>query len=105
MPLISPDYFAHRWPNLYNEKRIWYVGFFAIDPIHRGSGIFEKVIAHMWAKVLDCRGIAVLDICRRNDDVGLPASIQKVLLSLTPALQASRIDEQTFWLYEAEGAG
>src|SRR5690348_4815073 len=42
MPLISPEYFAHRWPQLYAEARIWYLGFFAIDPQLRGSGLFEE---------------------------------------------------------------
>jgi GNAT superfamily N-acetyltransferase len=104
IPLISPDYFAHRWPDLYAGKRIWYIGFFAIDPGSRGKGIFEWVISHMWDRVRDSRGIALLDICRRNAQVGLPDAIHNVLLSLTPEMRASRIDEQTYWLYEPEGS-
>lgn len=102
MPLISPDYFAHRWAELYAGRRIWYIGFFAIDPACRGSGIFEWVIAHMWEQVLESRGIALLDICRRNENLGLPQGIHQVLLSLTPGTRASRADEQTFWLYEPD---
>jgi hypothetical protein len=100
MPLISPDYFAHHWPQLYKEHRIWYIGFFVIDPKHRRSGIFERVIAHMWQQVVHSRGIALLDIARRNEEVGLPDGIQRVLLSLSPGMQATRLDEQTYWLYE-----
>jgi len=100
MPLISPDYFAHRWPDLYAEGRIWYIGFFAIDPERRGYGVFESVIAHMWQQVLDSKGLALLDICRRNDEVGLPKAIHQVLQSLTPETAATRVDEQTYWLYD-----
>jgi hypothetical protein len=100
MPLISPDYFAHRWPTLYSGRRIWYIGFFGIDPGHRGSGFFEEVIAHMWRIVLDSDGIAVLDICRRNAELGLPTAIHATLASLTVGARATTIDEQTYWLYE-----
>ena len=100
MPLISPDFFAHRWPQLYEDHRIWYIGFFLVDPEHRSSGIFERVIAHMWRQVVESRGIALLDIARRNEQIGLPDGIHRVLQSLTPGMQATRLDEQTYWLYE-----
>lgn len=100
MPLISPDYFAHRWPDLYEARSIWYIGFFVIDPAHRGSGIFERVIDHMWRQVVESSGIAMLDICRRNERIGLANAIHAVLESLTPGMRASREDEQTYWLYE-----
>jgi hypothetical protein len=100
MPLISPEYFRHHWPDLYAERRIWYLGFFAVDPDHRGSGMFEEVIAALWQRVLDTDGIAVLDICRRNEKIGLSAAIHQTLLSLTEDMRATRLDEQTYWLYE-----
>ena len=100
MPLISPDFFAHHWPELYSGRRIWYIGFFAVDPERRGGGIFEEVIGHMWNTVVATGGIAMLDICRRNEKLGLPAAIHQTLLSLTPEMTASRVDEQTYWLYE-----
>jgi len=100
MPLISPEYFAHRWPDLYKARSIWYVGFFVIDPAHRGSGVFELVIDHMWRLVVESGGIAMLDICRRNERIGLAKAIHSVLESLTPGMRASRADEQTYWLYE-----
>ncbi|MFV2012729.1 GNAT family N-acetyltransferase [Micromonospora sp. LOL_027] len=100
MPLISPDYFAHRWPDLYAQRRIWYIGFFAVHPQYRGSGIFESVIADMWQRVQDSDGVAALDICRRNDQIGLGRAIHQTLGTLTEGARATRLDEQTFWLYE-----
>jgi len=100
MPLISPEYFAHRWPERYGAHSIWYIGFFVIDPDHRSSGIFEWVIEHMWRQVVDSDGIAMLDISRRNERIGLADGIHAVLESLTPGMRASREDEQTYWLYE-----
>jgi GNAT superfamily N-acetyltransferase len=99
MPLISPEFFARRWPDLYEARRIWYLGFFAIHPDHRGTGIFEVVIENMWQVVLAGQGIALLDICRRNEKLGLPQAIGHTLQSLSPGATASRIDEQAYWLY------
>jgi hypothetical protein len=99
VPLVSLEFFEHRWPELYSGQRIWYIGFFAIDPDHRGSGVFEQVIAHMWRAVTESDGIAMLDICRRNDRLGLPTAIHQTLLSLTPEMTATTVDEQTYWLY------
>ena len=100
IPLISPEYFAHRWPQRYDARSIWYIGFFVIEPGRRGSGIFERVIEHMWRRVVASDGIAMLDISRRNEQVGLADAIHAVLESLTPGMRASREDEQTYWLYE-----
>jgi hypothetical protein len=101
MPLISPEYFAARWPDLYATRRIWYLGFFAIRPQLRGSGVFETVIEDMWQVVLAGQGIAALDICRRNEKFGLPQAIEKTLDAVSPGVTASRIDEQAYWVYTA----
>jgi len=51
MPLVSPEFFAHRWPDQYARHQVWYLGFFAIHEEYRSTGIFETVIAQMWAHV------------------------------------------------------
>jgi hypothetical protein len=104
MSFLSPDYFEHRWPSLYSGQRIWYIGFFAIDPGHRGAGIFEEVIAHMWQTVIQDDGVAFLDICGRNEELGLSRAIAHTLEALMPGMRMSRMDTQTYWLYEPPAA-
>jgi hypothetical protein len=104
MSFISLDYFEHRWPSLYSGQRIWYIGFFAIDPRHRGAGIFEEVIAHMWQTVIEADGVAFLDICGRNEELGLSGAIQHTLEGLMPGMRTSQLDTQTYWLYEPPAA-
>lgn len=101
MPLISPEYFAHRWPDLFATRRIWYLGFFAIRPEHRSTGVFEMVIEDMWQVVQAGQGIAALDICRRNEKLGLAQAIEKTLAAVSPGVTASRVDEQAYWVYTA----
>jgi hypothetical protein len=98
-PLISLEFFAHRWPDLYKQGRIWYLGFFAVDQAYRGSGIFESVIAQMWAPIKASGGMAVLDICAYNAAMGLPQAITRTLRDLSGDMVAAEVDAQTYWAF------
>jgi hypothetical protein len=100
MPLISPDYFAARWPDRYAERRIWYLGFVAIAAAHRRSGVFEAMIERMWRVVRANAGIAALDLCARNESRQLDGAITRTLTALTPDVVATRLDTQAFWSWE-----
>ena len=99
MPLISPEYFAARWPEFCQQGRVWYLGFFAIDEAYRSSGIFEAVIAQMWAPIQAAGGVAALDICAFNAAIGLPKAITRTLQDLTPDVVANQADVQTYWVF------
>ncbi|GAA4701636.1 hypothetical protein [Phytohabitans rumicis] len=105
MHLISPDYFRHRWPEHYAERRIWYVGFNAIHPDYRGSGIFELIIEAMHKFIAQHPPSVVgLDFCRRNEETyHLPQAIHAVLAQLD-AVQSHRADTQAYWCYELPAA-
>jgi hypothetical protein len=105
MPLISPEYFEYHWPELFRTHRIYYLGFFAIEPDRRGGALFHEVIATMWDQVVAVGGIAVLDMSRRNVDLGLARAIQQTLTGLTPGTAATRLDEQSYWMYEPPAPG
>jgi hypothetical protein len=100
MPLISPDYFRRRWPDRFAESRIWYIGFMAVHPGYRNSGVFERVVEEMYQVIAASHGVGVVDICRRNDELGLPQAVHEVLDNLTGNVRRERLDEQTYWLYE-----
>ncbi|GIF76340.1 hypothetical protein [Asanoa siamensis] len=100
MPLISPDYFAHRWPDHYAEHRVWYLGFLAIADSQRGSGVFETMIERMWRIVRANAGIAAMDICARNEARHLDGAITRTLTALTPDVVPTRLDTQAFWCWE-----
>ena len=101
MPLISPEYFEHRWPKLYAERRIWYWWFAAVHPDARGTGIFEHLVAAMFGTAADDRGVVALDMCRRNaDEVGLAAHMDSLLGRLSGSVRTERMDEESYWLFE-----
>ncbi|WP_051368032.1 hypothetical protein [Hamadaea tsunoensis] len=100
MPLVSPEFFAHRWPDQYARHQVWYLGFFAIHEEYRSTGIFETVIAQMWAHVQAGGGVAALDVCGVNAQLGLPQAITRTLRELSPEVLAGQVDTQTYWAFE-----
>jgi hypothetical protein len=101
-PLISPDYFRHRWPALYARQQVWYVGFYAVRPEHRGSGLFAALIEEM-VKII-APGVAVVDFCAYNEDViHLPRFVLGVLEDLGD-VRTQRLDTQAYWSYEFPAA-
>jgi hypothetical protein len=105
VPLISPEYFERRWPEHYAERRIWYVGFMAIDRELRPSNAFVELIEAMYLVAVTQNGIVALDMCRFNDEVKhLSRVVPLVVRRLAGETRAERMDEQSYWLYEFPAA-
>lgn len=100
IPLISPDYFAHRWPERYRQRRIWYVGFVAVEPDYQGTGVFADIVGAMCRLVAEAGGVAALDVSRTAEKVyGLPAAIARLNDTFASGGEHERIDEQSYWAY------
>jgi ribosomal protein S18 acetylase RimI-like enzyme len=101
MPLISPDFFRRRWPAHFAEGRIWYIGFVAVHPDYRGTGVFDRVVEEMCRVVSAEHGVAAMDICRRNEEVyRLPQAIHRLLQEYSGNVHSQRFDAQSYWCYE-----
>lgn len=105
VPLIAPEYFARRWPQQYEQRRIWYIGFVAVAPHARNLGAFAEVFAEFYQIADAVDGLVAMDICTFNEDVRhLPRAIALRLSALsTGRSRAERIDQQSFWLYDMRG--
>ena len=68
MPLIAPEYFERRWPDLYAQHKIWYCGFVAVAEDARSTRAFAELVEAMYRTATDRNGIIALDFCRYNDD-------------------------------------
>jgi hypothetical protein len=101
LPLISPPYFEHHWPEHYAAKRIWYIGFVAVSPVAQGREAFAQLVEQMYLVAVTQNGLVGLDICSYNDDVRRMSRIFKLMVSRNcETMKFSRIDQQSFWLYE-----
>jgi hypothetical protein len=102
-PLISPAYFARRWPVQYAAKTIWYCGFVAVDVAARGiaSGTYMEMIAAMYRQAEAGQGIIMLDFCTHNENKRrMRMSIDRALTRLSDGqVGVVQADQQTFMAY------
>lgn len=101
VPLISPEFYEHRWPILYAEQRIWYVGFLAIDPDYHGTGVLAQVIGSICEVIPDRGGVVAADICTFNEErLLLPDTFARLAATFIRPPAKLRLDSQTYWGYE-----
>ena len=105
LPLLSPDFFASRWPDLYAQRRIVYCLFVGVQSGPAGKGVFVALQREMYKQVEAVRGMVVLDICTYNEDeLGLPRAIESILKPIAGDATATRLDSQSYWAYEFPAA-
>jgi hypothetical protein len=105
VPLIAPQYFERRWPQLYAERRIWYCGFVAVHPNSRAANAFAEMVEAMYLVAHAQSGIIALDMCRYNDQKRrLSRVIPLMLHRLSGEVRTERMDDQSYWLYEFPAA-
>jgi hypothetical protein len=101
VPLIAPEYFARHWPEHYAARKIWYIGFVAVDSAARGRHVFGPLVQEMYLVAATQNGLVGLDVCNYNDDVLNMTRIFRSMVSrLSDNMRFQRIDQQSFWLYE-----
>jgi hypothetical protein len=106
MTLVSPEYFEHRWPEAYRDGKIWYIGFTAVHPHAHGTGAFAEIVSQMTKIVSKVDGVAVVDICRRNDEVfKFPTAIARLIRSHAPHMRDHNLDAQTYYAYDFARVG
>lgn len=100
-PLVSPRYFARRWPEHYARRAIFYIGFICAV----GNGLlYRDLITAMYPPVIEADGIAVMDFCAHNIDTHrMPQRTHALLRRVNPAAQSGAIDAQTFWAVRFDG--
>lgn len=102
-PLISPQFFARRWPEHYARRAIWYAGFVGVLPQHAYG--FRELVTTMYTHIISNNGIAVMDCCTYNmTQRRLPAVTLKLLGWLNPAADMEIADTQTFVAYRFDQA-
>jgi hypothetical protein len=106
LSFVSLEFFAHRWPEHYAQRRILYCLFVGVHPGPPGKGLFVALQDEMYRRqIAAVDGIAVLDICAHNEgELRLPWLIESIMVKLAGAARVSRLDTQSYWLYEFPAA-
>ncbi|MEV0897417.1 hypothetical protein [Actinoplanes sp. NPDC049802] len=103
IPLISADYFRYHWPELYEQRRLFYCLFAGSALGGRGRGVFVALQRQMCASIEEADGKVFFDICSYNEERNqLPRMIALVLSRAASCgrAQPTRLDAQSFWMYE-----
>ena len=101
VPLVSPEYFANRWPDRFSSRQIWYVGFLAVDPDYQGTGAIAQLIGRMCAEAAATGGVIAADICEFNEQsMRLPSAFARLARTFSPGIRQQRLDAQVYWAYE-----
>ncbi|HET6531056.1 MAG TPA: hypothetical protein VFH03_10655 [Actinoplanes sp.] len=105
MPLIAPEYFERRWPELYDQRKIWYCGFVAVGSTARSTRAFAELVEAMYLTAANQNGIIALDFCQFNDDERHMSRVIRLMLQrLSGGVKAECMDRQAFWVYEFPAA-
>jgi ribosomal protein S18 acetylase RimI-like enzyme len=101
VPLVSPEYFATRWPLLHAERRIWYVSFLAVTPDYQGSRVASLLVTPIAQRANANGGIVVVDICSHNEvRMRLPSILLRMARVYAPQATMTKLDAQTYWAYD-----
>lgn len=100
MPLVSPEFFAARWPEHYAADRCWYIGLVGVRPQAQGGGAFELIVSTVAATLGPSGGVLVLDVPQRNmEGFHVPRAVKRIADAVVPDVSCEMVDAQGYWAY------
>jgi hypothetical protein len=103
VPWISPDYFAHHYPEHTARGAVYYLGFVLVDHEHRGAHLSLDLIRRVSETLVEERAMCGYDICAYNDQVlGLADAIASMVTGMAD-VDVATIDTQTYYRAIAMG--
>jgi hypothetical protein len=97
VPWISPQYFAHHYPDHTARDAVFYMGFILVDHEHRRAHMFIDLVRRIVETLQDRQAICAYDICsHNNDELGLGDAVESLIKSMTEA-DVSVVDTQTYY--------
>ncbi len=103
VPWISPDYFAHHYPEHSARGAVYYLGFVLVDHDHRGAHLSLDLIRRLSETLIEQRAMCAYDICSHNNEVlGLSDAIASLITGMAD-VDVATIDTQTYYRAVAMG--
>jgi hypothetical protein len=69
VPWISPDYFAHRFPQQWARNAVWYLNFVLAHPSQRHGRFLDQLVEVGVGELVDQGAVCGYDMCAYNDEV------------------------------------
>jgi len=99
-PLISPEYYAARFPEQFAARTIFYCGFYLVKPQYQRSGVVRDLVSAVALDAHLTRGIIAMDICGARRRMHMDKAMVRLSRSTAPHARAIFLDEQSFWAYD-----
>jgi hypothetical protein len=100
MPLVSPEFFAARWPEHYAAGRCWYIGLVGVRPSEQGGGAFQLIVGTVAATLGPRGGVLVLDVPQRNmEGFHVPRAVKRIADAVVADVSFEMVDAQGYWAY------
>jgi hypothetical protein len=97
VPWISPDYFAHHYPEHTARDAVYYLGFIMVDQQHRRGHLFMAMIRRVVEIIAAQDGMCAYDVCGYNDEVLGLAKATAALLHSLGNFETEPIDTQVYY--------
>jgi hypothetical protein len=94
---VSPDYFAHHYPDHWERGAVYYLGFSLVAARRRRAQLFSELIAHVTRTLVAMNAMCSYDICMfNNQTIGLGDAVQAIVTS-TAMVDVRAVDTQTYY--------
>jgi len=96
VPWISPEYYAHHYPEHTARRAVYYLGLTMVRPQWQRGGVFEEMVATIVRRLRAESAVCAWDMCRFNVEVtGLNDAIAG-MLNASGGADIATIDTQTY---------
>jgi len=94
---VSPEYFAHHYPDHWSRGAVFYLGFSLVASRRRRSQLFSELISTVTRIVVANDGMCSYDICMfNNETIGLADAVNTIVTN-TANVDVRAVDTQTYY--------
>ena len=97
VPWVSPEYYAHRFPEQWARNAVYYLGFTLVRPATRRTSFLDTIVRLSVEPLVAEKAVIAYDVCSYNDDVlGFSERIAEVLRRISDS-PPQELDSQTYY--------
>lgn len=94
---VSPEYFAHHYPDHTARNAVYYLGFSLVAGTHRRAQLFSQLIARVSETLVAQDAMCAYDICQYNNEtLGLADAVAAMIQFVAP-IDVRPVDTQTYY--------
>lgn len=97
VPWISPEFFAHKYPEATARGAVFYLGFILAVPGKQRQRMFSEISRAVISRVAEARGVCGWDVCGFNDKVARLSEVVAAVSQEISPVEVEVLDTQTYY--------